>query len=60
MVSEKIHLNKRQIEFIVRMTEIRDPMEAVKKMASIMNEERADVSKMGEYIDRMIQKLKGK
>lgn len=60
MVSEKIHLNKRQIEFVVRMTEIRDPMEAVKKMASIMNQEGADVSKMAEYIDRMIQKLRGK
>jgi hypothetical protein len=59
-VNDKINLNRRQIEFIVYMTEIRDPMEAIKKFASIMVEEKISPTKMPEYVNKLIDRIRGK
>jgi hypothetical protein len=60
MVSDRINLNKRQVEFVIYMTEIEDPMKAIKKFADIMTQEKATPVKMPEYINIIIERFKGK
>jgi hypothetical protein len=59
-VRDKINLNRRQIEFIVYMTEISDPMDAIKKFASIMVDEKVEPTKMPQYVNKLIERIKGK
>lgn len=54
--SGSISLNKKQIEFLVKMTEIKDVNEAVEHFAFLLVQERADPSKMSKYIDKIMEK----
>lgn len=56
----KIRLNRRQLDFLVEMTEIQDTKEAVKKFAAILTEERVHPSQMAQVIDFIIKRMKEK
>lgn len=60
MSDSKITLNRKQIAFVVYMTEIKDPKEAIKKFASIMMEEKIHPSNMAMVIDRIFEKRERK
>jgi hypothetical protein len=59
-LSDKIGLTKKQIEFIIYMTEIEDPSSAVEEFMTIMVEERAEPAQIEKYVDKMIKKLEFK
>lgn len=56
----KIRLNGRQIEFLVRMLEIKDTTKAMQRFAEIMVEERLSPKEMSKVIDIIIEKMKAK
>lgn len=53
-----IYLNSVQIEFLTRMTEIKEVQKAVDKFQEIMMDEGADPNKIRQYIDKIIEKEK--
>lgn len=57
MMSEKIRLTQTQVDFVVEITEIQEPVRAVEKFAEIMIEERFSVNRMGELIDRILKRM---
>lgn len=57
-VSNKITLNKKQLEFLLYMLEINDHMEAVQKFAMILVEERVPADQMAPVIDKIMERMK--
>jgi hypothetical protein len=56
-LSDKIKLTQKQVQFLVEMTEIPDPEEAVDRFASIMIEERINPIDIVLVVDRLIKAL---
>lgn len=56
----QISLTKRQLEFVIRITEIKDPMAAVERFIDIMVEEGVDPTKMAQYINKILEKQRKK
>ena len=56
-MSDKIKLTQKQVQFLVEMTEIPDPEEAVDRFASIMIEERINPIDIVLVVDRLIKAL---
>lgn len=56
----KLKLTKEQIEFVIEMTEITNPSEAVKRLAAIMLEEKMAPADMALLIDRILTKFNKK
>lgn len=52
----RIYLNRQQLEYLVRMTEMADPKDAIERFAVILLEERVDPAKMNQYIDKLMEK----
>jgi len=53
----KIALTKDQAEFIMKMTELNNPTEAMRKFAKIMTSEGVDPSEMPRVIDIIMRKM---
>lgn len=56
----KLKLTKEQIEFVIEMTEITNPSEAVQRLAAIMLEEKMAPADMALLIDRILTKFNKK
>jgi predicted P-loop ATPase len=55
-----ISLTKRQLEFLIGITEIKDPMAAVERFVDIMVEEGVDPVKIGQYINKILDRQRKK
>jgi hypothetical protein len=58
MSSEKIYLTKEEQIYLMEMLEVKDPIQAVEKFASLMIEERADPTELKKYLKQIMRKLK--
>lgn len=56
-MSDKVSLSRKQIDFIVKMTEIEDQENAVERFMKIMIDERVDPSEISYVVDRIMKKM---
>jgi hypothetical protein len=56
-LSDKVSLSRKQIDFIVKMTEIEDQENAVERFMKIMIDERVDPSEISYVVDRIMKKM---
>lgn len=54
-MSIKVRLNTQQLSFLIKMTELSDPAEAMKKFAELMTKEGVHPSEMSQVIDIIMQ-----
>lgn len=54
--NKRVVLTKAQIAYVVRVTEISEPKDAVRAFAKILEEEQIDSHKISEYVDRLMMK----
>jgi len=57
MAEVKVMLSKKQIAFIIEMTEIEDKNEAIKFFGNMMTKEGLKISTMGAVIDKIMKKM---
>lgn len=55
-----VHFTKEQIEYLMKKTGSEDPNEAMEIFSLIIREERIDPSKMPTYVNKLMERDKGR
>jgi len=58
MSSDRIYLSKEEQIFLMEMLEINNPIEAAERFAVLMVNEKADPTKLQEYIKKIMKRMK--
>jgi len=59
-MSDKIYLSRSEQKYLMEMLEINDPIQAAEKFAYMLVEEKADPSKLQEYVKKIMNKKNDK
>ena len=59
-MSDKIYLSRSEQKYLMEMLEINDPTQAAEKFAYMLVEEKADPSKLQEYVKKIMNKKNDK
>lgn len=60
MSSDKIYLSREEQLFLMEMLELNSPTDAAEKFAYLMVEEKADPTKLQEYIKKIMKRMEKK
>jgi hypothetical protein len=55
-----IHFTREQIEYLMRVTSSKDPEEAMEIFSLVIKEEGIDPSRMTLYLDKLLERDKGR
>jgi hypothetical protein len=58
MSSDKFYLTREEQAFLMEMLEINNPEQAVEKFADLLISEHANVSKLTDYLKKIMKRLK--